>query len=795
MKTYKRNIFFFLMTFCVLSAFPSIVQNETGVIRLDNDWQFYKGNVGSLWEVFRPVIPGKPESVPIWTSVSLPHCFNADDAVDPDVNYYQGPGWYRRLLTIDKEQLKGRILLYFEGSGQKTDVYIYTKPVGSHTGGYDEWYVDITDAVASFLSESVNRDRWKGQIPLAVKCDNTRNMQMIPSNLSDFTLYGGLYRHVKVLSVPSVYCTEMKIDPRINSNGKEAKVNISLLWNDVRNLNSGHLTISIFNPQGVEIASSSDRNASFNIRYPQLWSTDTPQLYTCKVRWKYMCKEQTFSQCFGFRSFSFEKKGPFLLNGKRLLLRGTHRHEDFAGVGAAMSDDMIRQEMNQMKMMGVNFIRLGHYQQPDLVLRLCDELGILVWEEIPWCRGGIGGSAYKNQARNMLLNLIKQHYNHPSVILWGLGNENDWPGDFEIFSKDSIRSFMTELNNLAHTLDKSRLTVIRRCDFCKDIPDVYSPSIWAGWYFGNYRIYSEMMEKRRQDSDRFFHAEWGGDSHAGRHSENTFDSLTTADRNGDWSESYIIRLFDWHLKEQEKMPWLTGSAFWTFRDFATPLRPDNPIPYINQKGVVQRDGTPKESYYVFQSYWTDRLMAHIYGHTWPVRWGQENEKKEVLVYSNCTKAELFINGISQGVRFRNSQDYPAAGLHWSVVYKKGMNKLKVVAWKGQEIIKDEIEQKYQTDKWAVPTQIRMSVISHSCDTVLVKAELLDKGGILCLDASSFIRFGFAGDGRLMDNQGTATGSRKIQTANGRAFIRVRLKGKGAVSAYVEGLPAQTLELQ
>ena len=161
----------------------------------------------------------------------------------------------------------------------------------------------------------------------------------------------------------------------------------------------------------------------------------------------------------------------------------------------------------------------------------------------------------------------------------------------------------------------------------------------------------------------FLHVEYGGDSHARRHSENPdqvlskiatgqgtdergLDYLLTggvarASSDGDWSESYICNLFDWHLKEQETMDWLTGTAQWVFKDFCTPLRPDNPVPRVNQKGVVERDLTPKEAYYVFQSYWTEKPMARLYGHSWPIRWGARGEAKMVKVYSNCPSAELF----------------------------------------------------------------------------------------------------------------------------------------------------------
>ena len=299
------------------------------------------------------------------------------------------------------------------------------------------------------------------------------------------------------------------------------------------------------------------------------------------------------TQHFGFRHFRFEEKGPFYLNGERLLLRGTHRHEDHAGVGAALTEEMMRTEMQQIKEMGANFIRLGHYQQSGIILRLCDELGLLVWEEIPWCRGGLGGESYKNQARRMLTNMIEQHRNHPSVILWGLGNENDWPGDFQTFEKDSIRAFMGELHDLAHRLDPTRSTAIRRCEFCKDIVDVYSPTIWAGWYGRRFRNYREMETAGINATTRFLHAEWGGDSHAGRHMEvnketgrkgiDNFD-IEAADRNGDWSESYIIRLFDWHLKEQETMPRLTGSLFWTFKDFCHSAAPGQSHPLRQSEG-------------------------------------------------------------------------------------------------------------------------------------------------------------------------------------------------------------------
>lgn len=792
--------------------------------RLKQNWEFLKGDLGGIWEAVRPVKEGSSESVPLWTKVVLPHCFNSTDAVDPDVNYYQGPGWYRTSLKIDSPYPKGRILLHFEGAGQKTTVYIYTTKVGEHVGGYDEWTIDITDAVQAFKSDKRLQELFKGEVPLSIRCDNSRDLEMIPSDLSDFNVYGGIYRHLNLVFSPELSIDKVFALAEVDSAGKEGSLKISSRFYNSANIRQAIVNITVKSPEGKIINSvqktfntlDQQENISLiKIKRPELWSPDNPRLYTVEVTVSSQGQKASYTEKVGFRNFKFVKKGPFMLNGKRLLLRGTHRHEDHAGVAAAMTDEMTRAEMQMMKDMGVNFIRLGHYQQSRLVLNLCDSLGILVWEEIPWCRGGLGGPAYQAQAKRMLSNMIEQHYNHPAIIIWGLGNENDWPNDFSTFDEGQIRTFMKELNALSHQLDPGRSTAIRRCDFCKDIVDVYSPSIWAGWYRGIYTDYKDVSEKEFAAVDRFLHVEWGGDSHAGRHSETPDEALSKVKRggsaderagdaslyggsarvskDGDWSETYITNLIDWHLKEQENMPWLTGSAYWPFKDFSTPVRPENPVPYVNQKGVVERDLTKKESFYVFQSYWTDKLMAHLYGHSWPVRWGNAGEAKMVKVYSNATEAELFVNGKSLGIKKRNSQDFPAAGLRWMVNYKEGDNHIRVVAKKGRDTITDEITQQYQTAKWGKPAKLVLEKLADGNGRVTVQAKLLDANGILCLDAKNYVLFGLAGDGALIDNQGTSTGSRKVQLYNGRAVISLYTRGgKNVISVKTEVLKGATL---
>ena len=766
---------------------------------LDKGWEYYQGSLGSTWEIWRG---DKATDNVTWTSVALPHCFNARDAVDPDVRYYQGPGWYRTRLKLANPFPNGRTLLHFDGAGQKSQVFVGTKKVGEHVGGYDQWDVDITDAISQ-----------QGEVPVAVLCDNSRDAESIPSDLSDFNRYGGLYRHVSLIYVPALSLERVHVEPTPGADGK-ANVKIrGRLYNPASLKDESALTVEIRDAQGTPVQTSTRKFepwagekeiAAFEIAAPQLWSPKSPALYSCTVTLKSPQGAQQVAEKFGVRSFEWVEHGPFKLNGERLLLRGTHYHEDHAGVAAAVPDEVVRETLQSMKDMGVNFVRLGHYQQAPLVLEMCDELGILAWEEIPWCRGGLGGDQYKQQARNMQKAMIDQHYNHPSIILWGLGNENDWPGDFENFDKDAIRAFMSELNTQAHQLDPSRKTTIRRCDFCKDIVDVYSPSIWAGWYGGRYTEYRASVEKAIKDTPHFFHAEYGGDSHARRHSEEPEKFLgqvatgegtaevgkaykagggkARASRDGDWSESYIINLFDWHLKEQEQMTNLTGAAMWIFKDFATPLRPENPVPRVNQKGGVERDGTPKESYYLFQSYWAEKPMLHIYGHSWPVRWGKPDEEKLVKVFSNCREAELFVNGVSAGMRQRNSTNFPAAGLCWGVKFKEGTNTLRAVGYRDGAELTDEISLAYQTTRWGKPVKFTFSEIAQSNDVVTVEARVFDKDGVPCLDAANTVRFGLTGDGRLLENLGTSTGSRVVQLYNGRAQINLQLTGPAAMAS-------------
>lgn len=460
---------------------------------LDTGWEFHQGKLegaGEVWHAERE-----------WQTVSLPHCFNALDSCDPDEGYYRGAGWYRTRLTVGNPFAGGRTILHIQGAGQTTTAWVGEMPVGRHVGGYDEFCLDITGAV-----EKLSAEERRNGVPIAVCCDNSPDGNRLPSDLSDFCLYGGLYRHVNLIYLPAVALDGVHVKPELAADGS-ARVEVKArLYNPGAENGTCRVAVEVRDPGGRVIHESRQNLApwkdfapvgEFRIEAPELWSPEAPRLYLCRVTLETAAGEMQLEERFGIRQFEFVEQGAFRLNGERLLLRGTQRHVDHAGLAAAMGDELVRKEMRMIREMGANFIRLAHYQQDRLVLDLCDELGLIVWEELPWCRAGVGGAAFKQNAREQLSHLIEQHFNHPSIVFWGLGNEDDWPEEQPSMDQAAIRSFMTEMNALAHGLDGSRLTAVRRCDFARDIPDVYSPSIWAGWYRGQYREYEEPGEGAR----------------------------------------------------------------------------------------------------------------------------------------------------------------------------------------------------------------------------------------------------------------------------------------------------------
>ena len=740
---------------------------------------------------------GTPTNVTSWKNIDLPHTWNQWDAVDNAPGYRRDVSWYKKTLDIPAAA-DAQYILYFEGVNITSTIYVNNTEVQTHVGGYVGFEVDVTDHVK------------KGQTnTLHVKVDNSYNPDVIPSQKADFFIYGGITRDVWLKILPTVNLNTIRVStPAVSKASAETEVSVQIHTKE--KISTSHrIKCQLLSPGTAAVVTEKTVNVSDltranntvklpTISNPLLWSPASPNLYVVKTQLldgDRVIDEQT--ETIGYRWFRFDDYGAFYLNGERLLLRGTHRHEEHAGYGAAMPNELHIRDIEQIKDIGANFLRLGHYPQDPAVYEACDRLGIIVWDELPWCRGGMGTEQWQANTERLLREQIHQNYNHPSIFFWSLGNEIYWMPDFENGDDtDRLNNYLTKLHEVAHELDNSRMTAIRKYYAGADLVDVFSPSIWSGWYAGVYTNYGKTLKENQKKYPRFLHMEYGGSSHVGRHTENPIagdGSMNEDDwaevanqvnikniaKSGDWTENYIVDLFDWYLGITETSTDLTGNAQWAFKDFGTPLRPENAIPYLNQKGLVDRDGKPKDAYYVFKSYWSDDPFAYIESHTWTERRGLEGKPRNLSVFSNCQEVELFHNGKSQGKKKRVLGEFPACGLHWDVIFIEGANTLSAVGYTdGKKIAEDSMTVNYQYGQADKADHIDLSYKMLENGNYLVEAHMKDKDGNRVLDYEKHLYFSRDGAGSLVKDYGTPTRSQVIQMANGYAAIELEPAATG-----------------
>jgi beta-galactosidase len=786
-SVFRTILYHLLVILLVVLSFQPI-KAQVSASRLENinqGWNYLENESRDLTQI---------QSQNVWELIDLPHTWNSEDVTDLVPGYRRSASWYSKELSLSPDP-KSRYFLYYECANAVADIYVNGQLASTHIGGYVGFDVEITKYIK------------KGQNVIHVRVDNSYNPEIIPSQRSDFFLYGGLTRDVWLKTVPETFLSDVNITTP-NVSAKSADTHLMLKMDGNKDLHKLTARIRVFDPSGEMVlekrssqkAVENELVVDYQLNQPKLWSTSNPQLYKLEVALMEGTKElDVRAETYGYRWFEFKDHGPFYLNGERLLLRGTHRHEEIAGYGAAMPNELHRKDMEDIKEMGANFVRLGHYPQDPEVYKACDELGILIWDELPWCRGGVGNEAWKANTKSFLAQLIDQNINHPSVIIWSLGNEIYWLPEFEDGDNpDKINAFLGELNGLAHKMDPYRSTAVRKYYQGADIVDVFSPSIWSGWYSGTYKNYQSVVDRSIKEYTHFLHMEYGGSSHVGRHSENpvTGDGLVNPNdweepinqvevmniaQNGDWSENYIVDLFDWHLQVSETHPNLTGNAQWAFRDFGTPLRPDNDIPYMNQKGLTDRSGKPKDAYYVYKSYWSDKPTVYIESHTWNERSGPEKLAREISVYSNADSVVFFHNGKNLGFRKRDMQAFPACGLNWTVNFIEGQNDFRAEGYfQGKMLQKDSHSVSYFFEKSGTPEEIVLTYENSENGNYLVVATVRDVNGRRCLDYEERVYFQCLSGGKLNDNQGTPEGSSSIKMANGRAAIEVIPNSKSSL---------------
>ncbi|HEU4632282.1 MAG TPA: glycoside hydrolase family 2 TIM barrel-domain containing protein [Gemmatimonadaceae bacterium] len=635
-----------------------------------------------------------------WEHVSLPHTWNAHDPFDEVAGYRRGPSWYRRTLRLDDTLQGKRLFLYFEGANQRADVYVNGAFAGEHRGGYTAFAVDVTRLVQ--FDDEGNENL------VAVMVDNAHD-PLVPPLSVGYALYGGLYRDVWLVATdpvhlavtdhaaPGVVVTTPELSRErgtvavrgtvVNDAGTPKRLRVVNVLTDAAGARVAQASATLDVAAG---ARAEFRQTLPPVPAPHLWSPADPYRYrvTTEIHDGDALVDRVRTPL-GFRWYRFDADSGFFLNGRRLALHGTNRHQDLAGQGSALTDAQHVRDLELIKAMGANFVRLAHYPQDPAVLDAADRLGLLVWEEIPVVNFITRRPAFTASAETMLREMIRQHANHPSVILWGIMNEPLLFGETggrvrthtDTAYVHAVRELAERLHAVAHAEDPTRRTVMaihESEDYDRwglaDVTDVLGVNLYKGWYSGAFPDFGALLDARH----RAHPAQVVLVSEYGAGSDQRLNSATPErfDFTGSWQRRYHER----HLRQIAARPWLAGTAIWNEFDFSQP-RKGYTIPNVNQKGMLTWDRRPKDVYYLYQANWSAEPVVRVASHDWAARIGTDSGAAPgagprpvcqlVDVYANLPRVELLLNGRSLGTRAPD--DVHTAS--WQVPFTPGENVL------------------------------------------------------------------------------------------------------------------------
>ena len=558
-------------------------------------------------------------------AVDLPHTWNNIDGQDGGNDYKRGSCTYQTTFAApafdaDSQQ----VWLQFEGVNASAVVTLNGTEVICHDGGYSTFRADITALLAE-------------QNTLTVVADNSKNDRVYPQK-ADFTFYGGIYRDVSLLVVSKNHIAldylgscGVRITPTVQGSSADIRV-------QTRVEGEGEVEITVTDAAGSTVLTGTGTDTTLTMQHPRLWDgVRDPYLYTCVVR---LMKDgqpvDEVRQRFGVRSFSVDPQKGFFLNGRAYPLHGVSRHQDRKGLGNAITREMHDEDMQLIKELGANTVRLAHYQHDQYFYDLCDEAGMVVWAEIPYISEHMPGG--RANTISQMQELIEQNYNHACIVCWGVSNE------ITISTKDK-RDMLDNhrvLNDLCHKMDDTRLTTLACYAMCgpfnpvAHITDLVSWNLYLGWYVPGLFLNDLWMD--------FFHlcypnrplgfSEYGAEGMPNLHSEHP--------RRGDHTEEYQAIYHEYMLRCFERHPWLWSTHVWNMFDFAADARDQGGEPGMNHKGLVTFDRkTKKDSFYLYKAWWSEDPFVHICSKRFAERTRNEIEVK---VYSNQKSVALFVNG-------------------------------------------------------------------------------------------------------------------------------------------------------
>lgn len=637
-------------------------------ILLNNDWNFrFSHQVQKGTEV----------------RVDLPHTWNAQDALSGKIDYKRGIGNYEKNLFIRPEWKGKRLFIRFEGVNNIADVFINRRHIGEHRGGYGAFIFEITGKVEYGKENSI-----------LVRVNNGEQLDIMPL-VGDFNFYGGIYRDVHLLitdetcispldyASPGVRLIQDSVSHRYakvraivdlsngSSGNQEVELNVRLL-DGQRVVKEGTKNVNL---SGNEVM---QQELTFEIDQPHLWNgRQDPFLYQAEVTlFRNGQMVDRVTQPLGLRFYRIDPDKGFFLNGKHLPLQGVCRHQDRSEVGNALRPQHHEEDVALMLEMGVNAVRLAHYPQATYFYDLMDKNGIIVWAEIPFVgpggyndKGFVDLPAFRANGKEQLKELIRQHYNHPSICVWGLFNELTELGDNPV-------EYIKELNVLAHQEDTTRPTTSasNQMGDLNFITDAIAWNRYDGWYGGTPADLGKWLDRMHKDHPEICIAisEYGAGASIYHQQDSLVKTVPTSWWHPEnWQTYYHIE--NW--KTISSRPYVWGSFVWNMFDFGAAHRTEGDRPGINDKGLVTFDRkVRKDAFYFYKANWNrEEPMLYLTGKRNTVR---TQRLQTITAFTNLSGAELFVNGKSYGKAIPDSY----AILEWkNVELEPSENEIKVVS--------------------------------------------------------------------------------------------------------------------
>ena len=624
--------------------------------------------------------------------VDLPHTWNAQDALSGKPDYKRGIGNYDKKLFIRSEWKGKRLFLRFEGANCVSNVFINGKQIGEHRGGYGAFIFEITDKVNYGKNNTV-----------LVRVNNGEQLDVMPL-VGDFNFYGGIYRDVHLLvtedicispldyASPGVYLFQQHVGEK--QAAVLARINLS---NGTEHPRQATLRLQV--KEGDKVVYQADKKVtvaphtsvqpeemSFTLLNPRLWNgREDPFMYQTVITLVKDGKEiDKVEQPLGLRYYATDADRGFFLNGKHLPLHGVCRHQEWAEVGNALRPMHHEEDTRLMLEMGVNAIRLAHYPQATYMYDLMDRNGIVTWAEIPFVgpggyadKGFVDQPSFRKNGKEQLKEMIRQHFNHPSICFWGLFNELKENGDNPL-------EYIKELNVLAHQEDPTRPTTSasNQGGAINFITDNIAWNRYDGWYGATPATLASWLDKTHQAHPEIKIAisEYG----AGASIYHQQDSLVQTSPGSwwhpeNWQTEYHIQ--NWKIISER--PYVWGSFVWNMFDFGAAHRTEGDRPGINDKGLVTHDRkVKKDAFYFYKANWNPEPMVYIAGRR------SVNRVKpvtEVQIFSNCAEVTLKVNG--QIIK-KMQPDGVKVCIFKDIRLKKGENNIEVSAKNGKRVITD-----------------------------------------------------------------------------------------------------------